>query len=261
MAVIDLKISNAVSQELQLLDSDTNPSLASSLDEILNSILYLQQSLTDNYTYFDSWKATATTLTTTFSDGTTITTTGVLTPTSNSGGSFSATSRVLSNTQIKQSATGTFLGNYTVDAGYLSYAYSSQLIKSYEVSILDSNISSIGKSTIGFTGNVGINENDDMSGTVNTFSIKAEKGSLASATFTGAFNLSGNTNTGVSFNSGTLTALNQQYRDGSYIKMSGNLDASLSFEDAFASASFLSGNDTVSLDLPVGTVLSSEINT
>jgi Ca2+-binding RTX toxin-like protein len=118
--------------------------------------------------------------------------------------------------------------------------------------------SDLGKLALGLKGSVYQNvSTGSISGTLTEINLNATK-FVTSSSIKGSFSLSGNTNTiaagstSVSI-SGTLSSYDEKYKDGSYVKVSGNLNYNGSTEIGYAllsDASNFAGDDTIKLTLP-----------
>jgi|GEM_PF-2415923 len=156
---------------------------------------------------------------------------------------------------LKETVTGTINMVFELDDGYPTIYDTGGVVRSYLAEGLQ-NTADFGRISSGFTGNLVYNASYDLSGTISTLTLSAQK-HLKEVKVEGVFNVSGNmyaiaAGTTPIIN-GTATRYKETYIDGSYVDFAGLLisNQNTSFDlDTLADESKWTLPDTFNIDLP-----------
>ncbi len=244
--------------QLEASSSGTSNGLAGFVDQVIST----SRMLGDAFSYANSYTTSSNKVTFNFGQNRTVVYTGTITGGDSYSGTAIATSKVLTVPGvIKEDISGTIYYNWNVNpsTGYLTFSpYGTATVNSYNIQTLASSSSSdFGKVSIGLQGSMLLDsETESLSGSISKLTIGAEK-FLSSAVIEGSFNVSGvltstvaNVNSAIS---GTLSSYKENYKDGSYIDVTGSLDydGTTSIDRAMlADETNWSGDDTFDINLP-----------
>ena len=264
MANIDIKLSQSAVNTNHSIDL-ANAEDSGDMNSLVNTIIELDESINNNYIYYSSISQSSNSITLTYSNNAKLTLTGSLdNPNSYSGYATVTKTSMKIPGVLEASSQGSWRYSYS-NYGSLSFQGINGTTTSANYKFLQGD-SDLGKLALGLKGSVYQNvSTGSISGTLTEINLTATK-FITSSSIKGSFSLSGNTNTiaagstSVSI-SGTLSSYDEKYKDGSYVKVSGNLNYNGSTEIGYAllsDASNFAGDDTIKLILP--TTIYDDIN-
>jgi Ca2+-binding RTX toxin-like protein len=235
------------------------------MNSLVNSIIELDERINNNYIYYSSISQSSNSITLTYADNAKLTLTGSLdNPNSYSGYATVTKTSMKIPGFLEASSQGSWRYSYS-NYGSLSFQGIDGTTTSANYKFLQED-SDLGKIALGLKGSVYQNvSTGNINGTLTDVNLTATK-FITSSSIKGSFSISGNTNTiaagstSVSI-SGILSSYDEKYKDGSYVKVSGNLNYNGSTEIGYAllsDASNFSGDDTIKLILP--TTIYDDIN-
>jgi Ca2+-binding RTX toxin-like protein len=256
MALIDIKLSQSAVNTNHSIDL-ANAGDSGDMNSLVNTIIELDESINNNYIYYSSISQSSNSITLTYSNNAKLTLTGSLdNPNSYSGYATVTKTSMKIPGVLEASSQGSWRYSYS-NYGSLSFQGINGTTTSANYKFLQED-SDLGKLALGLKGSVYQNvSTGSISGTLTEINLNATK-FVTSSSIKGSFSLSGNTNTiaagstSVSI-SGTLSSYDEKYKDGSYVKVSGNLNYNGSTEIGYAllsDASNFAGDDTIKLTLP-----------
>lgn len=260
MATIDIKLSQSAvntNHALELKDSSSSPGGISALVDAIAKLDYL---VSENYYYYTSLSSTSNSLTFKYADGATQKLVGSLdNPNSYSGYATVTSQSITVPNLLKASSSGFYRYSYD-NYGSLSFQAISGTSNKASYSFLQSD-PDLGKVGINFEGAITTNfSTDNFSGSLSKLTLTASK-FVSSTIIEGNLSVTGNSRTIASGStsssiSGTLTGYRESYKDGSYVKISGD-GGSVAYDGAdeigyqlLSDANNWGGNDTIKLDLP-----------
>jgi Ca2+-binding RTX toxin-like protein len=256
LANIDIKLSQSVVNTNHSIDL-ANAEVSGDMTSLVNSIIELDEFINNNYIYYSTISQSSNRITLTYPNNAKLTLTGSLdNPNSYSGyATVTKTSMIIPGV-LEASSQGSWRYSYS-NYGSLSFQGISGTTTSANYKFLQED-SDLGKLTLSLKGSVYQNvSTGNISGSLTEINQTATK-FVNSSSIKGNFSLSGNTNTiaagstSVSI-SGTLSSFDEEYKDGSYVKFSGNLNYNGSTEIGYAllsDASNFTGDDTIKMILP-----------
>ncbi len=225
------------------------------LSENVSDLFDINNELNNSYFYFDRYHATASKATMGYADGSTRSYYGKITPTyignDYETGTAVANSTVLNiPAGIRESLKGELFYSYTADQDSLSFSYIGGTISEYKIE-LARNLSdpTFGKITLGLRGNVAMDSNGGLSGSLSqlfTTAQKLEKSSLTAGDFT-----IGGTTLAPTL-SGTIEHLRYEYYDKSLVDVvdARPTDGSSTWSlDTLRDESYWSGDDVFNVTL------------
>ena len=256
MANVDIKLSQSAVNTNHSIDL-ANAGDSGDMNSLVNSIIELDESINNNYIYYSSISQSSNSISLTYPNSAKLTLTGSLdNPNSYSGYATVTKTSMKIPGVLEASSQGSWRYSYS-NYGSLSFQGINGTTTSANYKFLQED-SDFGKLALGFKGSVYQNvSTGSISGTLTEINLTATK-FITSSSIKGSFSLSGNTNTiaagstSVSI-SGTLSSYDEKYKDGSYVKVSGNLNYNGSTEIGYAllsDASNFAGDDTIKLTLP-----------
>ena len=264
MANVDIKLSQSAVNTNHSIDL-ANGVDSGDMNSLVNSIIELDEGISNNYIYYSSISQSSNSITLTYADNAKLTLTGSV----DNPNSYSGYATVTKTTMkipgfLEASSQGSWRYSYS-NYGSLSFQGISGTTTSASYKFLQQD-PDFGKLALSLKGSVYQNvSTGNISGTLTDINLTATK-FMTSSSIKGSFSISGNANTiaagstSVSI-SGTLTSYDDKYKDGSYIKVSGSLNYNGSTEIGYAllsDASNFSGDDTIKLILP--TTIYDDIN-
>jgi hypothetical protein len=265
MATINVKLSQGVVDAQSTANDDSL--LGGSVGSVVDAIALIDSLLTTAYPTASAWSLTGTDLKLTFADGAVLTFTGVVfdTPGATKGGITASGYAFSAAGLVTASHNGTLHYDYSTSGASFSIQPSAkgQAINSFHLATHVPASSPVYDADLGnvdmlVAGAVNIAASGALTGSITKITATAEK-FLASEVIEGNFQLSGNfVSAGQELShiaaSGTLTAFNDTYRDGSYLSVtdiSTQINAGESFAiGMFGQAARFGGNDTINIELP-----------
>ena len=237
MALIDIKLSQSAVNTNHSIDL-ANAGDSGDMNSLVNTIIELDESINNNYIYYSSISQSSNSITLTYSNNAKLTLTGSLdNPNSYSGYATVTKTSMKIPGVLEASSQGSWRYSYS-NYGSLSFQGINGTTTSANYKFLQED-SDLGKLALGLKGSVYQNvSTGSISGTLTEINLNATK-FVTSSSIKGSFSLSGNTNTiaagstSVSI-SGTLSSYDEKYKDGSYVKVSGNLNYNGSTEIGYA---------------------------
>lgn len=270
MASINIKYSqNVVNQ--QHASALSTPTLNGSLGSLIDSLAIAGYNVNKNYQHYSSWSFAGTTLQINFSDGATMTYTGVVlaNPEATNGSASASGFEFYKNGLLTVAEAGKLNFDYSLTPSATGYDLSfngSLAGSSLTVYRFATQLPTYSPSYDPLVGNVAVVVNGaihsapsgEMTGSITKITATADK-YLLSGVIEGNFQVAANYLTvgqGLTHSvvSGVLTGYKEDYRDGShayvtgvttYVNAAQSLDATM-----FANAERFPGNDDVSIDLP-----------
>lgn len=268
MSAIQIRLSQSVVDKDQQLGQNA-AQLNGSLGAIVDAILVVNYKVSKDYDSFSSWSFNGSTLKLGFPDGATITYTGVVLsdPSATSGSATARGAEFYKNGLLSISETGLIHLNYVLTRStygdYLKLddspaGASISAVRLATMLPLSDQDPDLGDVAIVLAGAIQASADDMISGKLSRITLTADK-YLLSTTIEGDFDLAANALTvGQQLShasvSGTLYAFRQEFRDGSYARITNlatELDASQQFDyRLFADGSRLPNADNISIDMP-----------
>ncbi|WP_423002510.1 DUF4214 domain-containing protein [Undibacterium sp. JH2W] len=265
MANVSIKLSqNVVTTMYQQLIK--TPPTNGSIGSVFDTFSKLGAMWSKDHSQYSSANFTGYSLQFGFSDGATSTFSGVVLsdPNATQGTATASSSQLFKSGSVSLTQTGQYFFNYSLSsAGALTINSTGAQSTSLSVdTLIPSNSASydplFGNVSLSAFGSIKSDLNGNNSGTVTRIMSSADK-FLASSTIDGSFNYTANSvsvGNGLSKSvvTGTMTAADTEYRDGSYMRLTG-FSAPLSAnqlvdEKLLANESLFSGADVISVDLP-----------
>lgn len=256
MANVDIKLSQSAVNTNHSLDL-ADDGVSGDINSLINTVIVLDEYINNNYVYYSSISQSSNSITLTYPNSAKLTLTGSLdNPNSYSGYATVTKTSMKIPGVLEASSQGSWRYSYS-NYGSLSFQGISGTTTSASYKFLQED-PDLGKLALGLKGSVYQNvSTGSISGTMTEINLYATK-FVTSSSIKGSFSISGNANTiaagstSVSI-SGTLSSYDEKYKDGSYVKVSGNLNYNGSTEIGYAllsDASNFAGDDTIKLTLP-----------
>lgn len=265
MAVINIKLSQAAIDLESEPDFDDGP--LGSLSDVVDLLVGTDYLINANYQDYLSVSWTGSTLTFSHADGSTETYTGVVRadPAASKGTATATGYQFYQNGQLSIAETGTLSLNYDLSApGGLSLSNgTSSTLKDFKLTTLLPTSSplyddAMGNVSLAVNGSVTADATGNFNGTLTKITGTAEK-LISSIVIDGSFAISGNAmaigiGQASASASGTMTGYTEEYRDGSYARVSG-ISTQLTSDQVvnaslLAEAARFGGDDQISIDLP-----------
>ena len=252
MSTLDIKLSQSVVNKNREFDLE-GEGAAATLGDTFAVMAALRSEIGSVTYYFDRLTESGNKYTFTFPGGIKQVMTANINPISQTG---VATEYL---TTIPGLVTETIKGHvnisYTIGGGDLTIYDLGGTVNAYQINLLQAD-PDFGKMSMGFTGNMQYDQNLNLSGTVSSLTLGAEK-HFKEIRIDGLFNMGGNLESiaggATPTMNGTLSRYNETYTDGSHITFIGNIAATANTAlelSTFADPDNWTGNDTLNIDLP-----------
>ena len=251
MATININLSQKTVDQLNGIDTGETTNLSA----VFGTIVETNSSLSENFSWANSWSSSGNKVSLKFGGVATLTYTGTIYP--DYPGSYSgeaiATSRVLNAPKyFKETVSGTLYYEYYAPS-YLSYTpIGISTINTYKLESFQSD-ADLGLTSYSLTGGISLNSsNGEISGTLSNLTVTASK--IGTTEINGNLSVSSNSNNPqLSSVTGTLTQYKTTYIDKSFLNVTGALNIQADTvldESVFADESNFSDADTISIVLP-----------
>lgn len=266
MAIVNIQVSQNVLDTGNKIDLITPADTNGSVGDVFDSLAQVSGAISGEFANPTSWNLSGNTLTFNFSDGSYLLYTGVVlsNPNATSGTATATGAQYIRSGALATTETGDYHFNYSLTNGNVlnlintSATSSSAKIATTFYPYSSNYDANLGNVSYSFTGAVHIDGSQNLSGTVSSVTVTADK-FLTSSTIQGNFQVSGaeaNIGAGTAHASvsGNMTGYTANYYDGSHESITG-ISTYLSptqvvDESILSDASRFSGDDNISIDLP-----------